>query len=129
MHPSPNPASAATATATSLVEIPCNWYMEDMTPLSYFPHVPNSHGYVDVRLIEQMWKDRFEWLWENGSGEQDQGGDFVFPLVLHPDCSGMAHVIGMVERMVKWLKEKEGVEFWKYEDIASAWRDSAVKTR
>lgn len=129
MHPNPNPSSAATATATSLVEIPCNWYMEDMTPLSYFPHAPNSHGYVDVRLIEQMWKDRFEWLWENGSGEQDEGGDFVFPLVLHPDCSGMAHVIGMVERTVKWLKEKEGVEFWKYEDIASAWRASAVKTR
>lgn len=103
--------------------------MEDMTPLFYLPHVPNSHGYVDVRLIEQMWKDRFEWLWENGSGEQDQGGNFVFPLVLHPDCSGMAHVIGMVERMVKWLKQRDGVEFWRYEDIAREWRAGAVTRR
>lgn len=96
--------------------------MEDMTPLSYLPHVQNSHGYVDVRLIEQMWKDRFEWLWENGSGEEELEGGFVFPLVLHPDCSGMAHVVGMVERMVKWLKEREGVEFLRYEDIAREWR-------
>ncbi len=101
--------------------------MEDMTPLSYYPHVPNSHGYVDVRLIEQMWKDRFEWLWENGSGGDDDGRDFVFPLVLHPDCSGMAHVIGMVERMIVWLKGREGVEFWRYEDVARVWRDGAVE--
>ena len=124
MHPTPLPPS--TVATTSLIEIPCNWYMEDSTPLSYFPHVPNSQGYIDVRLIEQMWKDRFEWLWENGSGDDDEGGDFVFPLILHPDCSGMPYVIGMVERMIKWLKEKEGVEFWKYEDIAREWRAGAL---
>ena len=74
-----------------------------------------------------MWKDRFEWLWENGSGEeQDQGTNFVFPLILHPDCSGMAHVVGMVERMIQWLKGREDVEFWKYEDIAREWRAGAV---
>ena len=90
--------------------------MEDITSLSNFPHVPNSHGYVDVRLIEQTWKDRFDWLWGNGPGGNDEGGDFLFPLILHPEYSGMAHVIGMVERMIKWLKEKEGVEFRTHED-------------
>ena len=73
-----------------------------------------------------MWKDRFEWLWENGSGETDREEDFVFPLILHPDCSGMAHVLGMVERMILWLKKREGVEFWRYEDIAKEWRAGAV---
>ena len=73
-----------------------------------------------------MWKDRFEWLWENGSGAEDEGCDFVFPLILHPDCSGMAHVVGMVERMIEWLKEKDGVEFCRYEDIARQWRAGAV---
>lgn len=38
----------------------------------------------------------------------------------------MPHVIGMVERMIKWLKEREGVEFWKYEDIAREWRAGAL---
>ena len=119
----PTPTSTCTATAISLIELPGSWYMEDVS------HASKSHGYVDVRLIEQMWKDRFEWLWENGSEGNDEGGNFIFPLILHPECSGMAHTIGMVERMIKWLKEREGVEFWKHEDIASDWRDGLVKTR
>ncbi|KAI9729325.1 MAG: hypothetical protein M1834_006996 [Cirrosporium novae-zelandiae] len=94
MHPTPLPAPSST-----LVEIPANWYMEDMTPLQFWPHTHNSHGYVDVRQMEQMWKDRFEWLWSNSEGEGENGG-FIFPLVLHPDNSGMSHVIGMVERIL-----------------------------
>lgn len=38
----------------------------------------------------------------------------------------MAHVLGMIERMILWLKEREGVEFWTYEDIAKEWRAGAV---
>ena len=33
----------------------------------------NSHGWVMPRDIEQMWKDHFEWLYENEP-------DFVFPV-------------------------------------------------
>ncbi|SLM34997.1 polysaccharide deacetylase family protein [Lasallia pustulata] len=116
MHP-----ATQSGPSTSLVGIPCNWYMEDATPLQFYPHTPNSHGYVDVRTIEQMWKDRFLWLRENAADEG--GADFVFPLVLHPDTSGMAHVIGMIERFVRWLQGwGDEVEFWRYEDIARAWR-------
>lgn len=117
MHP-----TTQSGPATSLVGIPCNWYMEDATPLQFYPHTPNSHGYVDVRTIEQMWKDRFLWLLENGA---DEGGpDFVFPIILHPDTAGMAHVIGMIERFVKWLQDwGDEVEFWRYEDIARDWKE------
>lgn len=89
----------------------------------------NSHGYVDVRVIEQMWKDRFTWFWEHaweecgeGRGEgkgEERVSDFIFPIVLHPDTSGMAHVIGMVERFLVWLKGwGPEVEFCRYENIA-----------
>ncbi|KAI4185376.1 MAG: hypothetical protein LQ346_005907, partial [Caloplaca aetnensis] len=157
MHPTPLPSSltytdASFPTSASLIEIPCNWYGEDETPLSYLPHVHNSHGYVDVRVIEQMWKDRFEWLWEHahedleqpsqspsqeksGQATREDGRDvkeesvteFIFPIVLHPDTSGMAHIIGMIERVLVWLKGKEGegVEFCRYEDIA---REAKMKT-
>lgn len=131
MHPTPLLSSP---TSSSLIEIPCNWYGEDETPLSYLPHVNNSHGYVDVRVIEQMWKDRFLWLWDHAWEECGDGGsgreghrveeekrisDFIFPIVLHPDTSGMAHVIGMVERFLRWLAGRgPEVEFCRYEDIA-----------
>ncbi|GME46186.1 polysaccharide deacetylase family protein [Neofusicoccum parvum] len=104
-----------------LVEVPCNWYMEDMTPMQFLPHAPNSHGYVDTRHIEQMWKDRFMWLWEN---EAEEGKECLFPILLHPDTSGMAHVIGMVERMIKWLQSwGPVVEFSQTKDIARIFRE------
>ena len=110
----------------NLVEIPCNWYMEDATPLSFYAHTANSHGYVDPRLIEQMWKDRFMWLWDNEREESDdptKTSFLVFPLVLHPDTSGMAHIIGMVERFLKWLQTRgDEVVFEKMEDIAAAFK-------
>lgn len=94
-----------------------------MTPLQFFPNVPNSQGYVDVRLIERMWKDRFEWLREEV--ENGIGGDLkVFNLVLHPDTSGMAHVVGMVKRFLEWLEGfGDEVEFWTYERIAMEFRE------
>ena len=92
-------------------------YTEDATPLQYYPHLANSHGYVDVRLIEQNWKDRFTWLAENIEDEGDEDG-IVFPVLLHPDTSGMPHIIGMIERFLKWAMEQDNVEFSTHEAIA-----------
>jgi hypothetical protein len=43
---------------------------------------PNSHGFVDSHVIEQKWKDHFEYLYQN---ETD---GFIMPITLHPDVSG-----------------------------------------
>lgn len=119
MHPSPDFASLPKST---LVEIPGNWYGEDMTPLQFFPNTPNSAGYVDVRVVERIWKDRFEWLREEAQ-EAEEGSDVVFGLILHPDTSGMAHVIGMVKRFLEYLKGfGEEVEWCRYEEIAEGFR-------
>ncbi|GIZ43363.1 hypothetical protein CKM354_000659300 [Cercospora kikuchii] len=106
---------------SELVEIPANWYAEDMTPLQFFPNVQNSAGYVDVRVVENMWKDRFEWLRsEIAEGRDDT---VIFSIIIHPDTSGMAHVIGMVERFLKWLQSfGDEVEFLTYRQIAEEWR-------
>ena len=71
---------------------------------------------MDVRVVERMWTDRFEWLRD----EAREGQDVVFGLVLHPDTSGMAHVIGMIKRFLEWLKAfgDEEVEWCRYEQIA-----------
>lgn len=105
-----------------LVEIPCGWYNEDMMPLQYLPHLANSMGYVSTRVVEQMWKDKFLWLWENSERASGGSADFVFPILMHPDTSGMAHIIGMSERIVKWLQGfGDEVEFCTHEQIATAW--------
>ncbi|KAE8145206.1 putative xylanase/chitin deacetylase [Aspergillus avenaceus] len=100
-----------------LVCVPCNWYMEDMTPMQFLPHAPNSHGYTDVRVIENLWKDRFLWIREN----EDEP---IFPVLMHPDTSGMAHVIGMLERLLTWLQGWDEVEFCQTGEIAKWFRES-----
>lgn len=105
-----------------LVCVPCNYYMEDMTPMQFLPHTENSQGYVDVRVIENLWRDRFLWIRDN---EEEP----VFPVLMHPDTSGMAHVIGMLERTLSWLKdwEREGeVEFLQTGEIARWWKNKML---
>jgi len=105
-----------------------------MTPMQYLPSASNSHGYVSANSIMEMWKERFEFLYhdfdrvdfDEGAEVREQGkgkGDFIFPLVLHPDTSGMAHIIGMIDRMIRWLKGMgEEVVFCTYEDVAREWK-------
>jgi NAD(P)-dependent dehydrogenase (short-subunit alcohol dehydrogenase family)/peptidoglycan/xylan/chitin deacetylase (PgdA/CDA1 family) len=124
MHPLPQVHDAL----GELVEIPCNWYMEDMTPMQYWPHAENSQGYVDARVIEHMWKERFEFLLREQEDEDEEttkakDSMTVFPLVLHPDTSGMAHVLPMIERFLKWAQEKgDAVEFITFGDAAERWK-------
>lgn len=124
MHPLPAPSPRV---ATTLVEIPCNWYMEDMTPMQYLPHAANSHGYVSPESMETTWRDRFDFLYREMLEKEEAGeseGGFVFPLVLHPDTSGMAHIITMIERIVKWLKERG--EFVTFGECVVEWKGKSV---
>jgi hypothetical protein len=133
MHPTPIASHTNPHEQHSLVEIPCGWYNEDGMPLQYLPHLANSMGYVSAYVIEQMWKDKFMWLWENSRGGND-AQDFVYPILVHPGVSGMAHIIGMVERIIKWLQNfGDQVQFHTHEDISRAWlaveQSEAVYTR
>ncbi|KAJ0424923.1 hypothetical protein BJY00DRAFT_275573 [Aspergillus carlsbadensis] len=130
MHPTPVAAldvpppagvDAGGRNTAPLVEIPTGWNNEDMMALQYFPHVANTQGFVDARVVEQRWKDMFLWLWENAQLDREDG-TFVFPILMHPDTSGMLHVIGMVERFVAWLRNwGQLVEFHTFSDIARDW--------
>lgn len=108
-----------------LVEIPANWYTEDMTPMQFFQHIPNSAGYIGTTTIEQMWKDRFVWLFNETAASMnysDKPTSFIFPVLLHPDTSGMAHIVGMVDRMIGWLQDWGAcVQFMRHDEIAMEW--------
>ncbi|KAK9625114.1 hypothetical protein V6Z96_004619 [Aspergillus fumigatus] len=41
---------------TGLVEIPGNWYIDDLPPMMFIKNAPNSHGWVNPRDIEDIWK-------------------------------------------------------------------------
>lgn len=81
-------------TNTGLVEIPSNWYLDDLPPMMFIKKAPNSHGFVNARDVEDIWRDHFDYFYR----EYDE---FIFPLTIHPDVSGHPHVLLMHERCVK----------------------------
>ena len=47
---------------TDLIEIPASWYLDDLPPMMFIKKSPNSHGFVNPRDIEQIWRDQFDWV-------------------------------------------------------------------
>ena len=68
---------------TDLIEIPASWYLDDLPPMMFIKAAPNSHGFVSPRVIEELWRDQFDWVYR----EYDYA---VFPLTIHPDVVGQA---------------------------------------
>jgi hypothetical protein len=83
-------------TGTGLVEIPSNWYLDDLPPMMFIKKAPNSHGFVNARDVEDIWRDHFDYFYR----EYDE---FIFPVTIHPDVSGRPHALLMHERCVKDL--------------------------
>lgn len=96
---------------TDLVEIPASWNIDDLPPMMFIKSSPNSHGFVNPRDIEQMWRDQFDWVYR----EMDYA---VYPMTIHPDVSGRPHVLLMLERLFDHFASHPGVEFAYMKDIA-----------
>ena len=98
-----------------LVEIGANWYVDDLPPMMFMKKAPNSHGFVNPRDIEEMWRDQFDWVYR----EMEYG---VFPFTIHPDVSGRPQVLLMLERLIKHINNHEHVEWMTFEDMARDFR-------
>ena len=98
-----------------LVEIGANWYVDDLPPMMFIKASPNSHGFVNPRQIEELWRDQFDWLYR----ELEYG---VFPITIHPDVSGRPQVLLMLERLIEYIGGHEGVRWATMEEVADDFR-------
>jgi peptidoglycan-N-acetylglucosamine deacetylase len=96
---------------TNLVEIPANWYLDDLPPMMFIKASPNSHGFVNPRHLEEMWRDQFDWVYR----EQEYG---VVTFTVHPDVSGRPQVLLMLERLIAHINGHEGVRWATFDEIA-----------
>lgn len=98
-----------------LVEIGANWYVDDLPPMMFMKKVPNSHGFVSPRDIEDLWRDAFDWVYR----EMDYA---VFAFTIHPDVSGRPQVLLMLERMIEHINAHESITWMTFEEIAADFR-------
>ncbi len=97
---------------TDLVELPANWYLDDLPPMMFVKGSPNSHGFVNPHDIEQLWRDQFDWVYR----EMDYA---VFTMTIHPDVSGRPQVLLMHERLIEYINSHEGVRWLTFDEIAN----------
>lgn len=91
---------------TALVEVPCSWYLDDLPPQMFIKANANSMGWVSPDVIFELWKNQFDFLYEEGEG--------VFPITIHPDVSGRPQGILMHRKLIEYMRSKPGVEFINY---------------
>ncbi len=96
---------------TGLVEIPANWYLDDLPPMMFIKASPSSYGFANPRDIGQQWIDQFDWVYEN----MDYA---VFPMTIHHDVSGRPHVLKMHERIIEHINKHDGVKWMTMNEIA-----------
>ena len=100
---------------TDLVEIPASWHLDDMVPLMFMKTVPNSQGFESPRVVEEIWRDAFDWVYR----KHDYA---IFPMTIHPDVSGRPQVLSMHERLFEHMRSKPGVRFVTMREIADDFR-------
>ncbi|KAF8555836.1 carbohydrate esterase family 4 protein [Imleria badia] len=100
---------------TGLVEIPANWYLDDLPPMMFIKSSSNSHGWVNARDVEQLWKDTFTYLYR----EEE---NFIFPITIHPDVSGRPHVLLMLERFIEWINTHADVKWATLYEMSEEFR-------
>ncbi len=110
-HPSHWMKPLQRGTETDLIEIPASWYLDDLPPMMFIKKAPNSHGFVNPRHLEEMWRDQFDWVYR----EHDYA---VITFTIHPDVAGRPQVLLMLERIYQHVISHPGVRFTTFEEIA-----------
>ena len=110
-HPSHWMKPLQRGTETDLIEIPASWYLDDLPPMMFIKKAPNSHGFVNPRHLEEIWRDQFDWVYR----EHDYA---VVTFTIHPDVAGRPQVLLMLERIYQHVISHPGVKFTTFEEIA-----------
>jgi peptidoglycan/xylan/chitin deacetylase (PgdA/CDA1 family) len=99
---------------TNLVEVPGAWELCDS---GHFLFMPASHlpGMSSPSKVEEIWRDDFD-------GMYAEGGDVCYVLTMHPQIIGRHHRIAMLERVIGYIQEHEGVWFAQMSEIADEFR-------
>jgi peptidoglycan-N-acetylglucosamine deacetylase len=96
---------------TDLIEIPASWHLDDLPPMMFIKGAPNSHGFVNPRHLEELWRDQFDYIYR----EEDYA---VFAMTVHPDVAGRPQVTLMLERLIEHISGHDGVRWSTMDEIA-----------
>ncbi|EJD08475.1 uncharacterized protein FOMMEDRAFT_151340 [Fomitiporia mediterranea MF3/22] len=109
---------------TGIVEIPANWYLDDLPPMMFIKASPNSHGWVSTRDVEDLWKDTFTYLYRrqwSSARSYDAGKYFSHILVSQPSRPILSYM-RFKERFITWINTHESIKWVPMIEMARAFR-------
>lgn len=99
-----------------LLNIPVNELIED--DLAYFLGVNSFYPKLDnPSKVYEIWKMDFDYAYEH-----EPGG--FYTLVLHPESTGRAHRVMLLDQTIEYMKQKEDVWFCTMLELANTWQDT-----
>jgi peptidoglycan/xylan/chitin deacetylase (PgdA/CDA1 family) len=101
-------------TPTDIVEIPGAWELCDAS-LFLFAYEPYSAGLAAPSRVEEIWLGDFDGLYEEATNA-------CYVLTLHPQIIGRPHRMRMLERVIRYMVERDGVRFATMAEVAADFR-------
>ncbi|MGW8042974.1 polysaccharide deacetylase family protein [Staphylococcus shinii] len=92
---------------SNILELPVSWYLDDFPAAEYING--KQEGMNSVEDIYKRWTSIFDYACENKEGA-------CFILTIHPQTSGRAHMIQMLEKLINYMDSK-GAWFTTLENI------------
>ncbi|MGH7932637.1 MAG: polysaccharide deacetylase family protein [Candidatus Binataceae bacterium] len=106
---------------SELVELPFTWGLDDF-PI--FEHVWTRNavnpGLASPAHVYDIWVGDFDYLHE-------RLGEGVYILTMHPQAIGRGHRLLMLERLLKHIRERDGVTFKTMREVALEFRQSTPR--
>ena len=102
---------------STVLELPVSWYLDDWPPMEYV--AGSSAGLGDHDLLFRRWKDIFDYARANHEAA-------LYVLTIHPQCSGRAHLIGVLERLIQHMQSCPDVWFATLSEVFDCWTDDVA---
>jgi peptidoglycan/xylan/chitin deacetylase (PgdA/CDA1 family) len=97
-----------------LIELPVQWILDDFP---FFGLVPPALGTASPEHVFNVWQEEFDAMVPLNS---------IFVLTMHPFVSGRPSRVAMLERLVRHMREVDGVWFATLAEIAQYCADNDV---
>ncbi|MBM7598996.1 peptidoglycan/xylan/chitin deacetylase (PgdA/CDA1 family) [Virgibacillus halotolerans] len=98
---------------SNILEIPVSWFLDDFPTQEYIPGI--SEGLISTSSVLNRWISSFDYAL------QEDGACFV--LTVHPQTSGRAHMIQILEEFINYAKNK-GAWFTTLEEIYNSFHSN-----
>lgn len=95
---------------SKILEIPVSWYLDDFPAMEFVSGRPG--GLTAISALEERWRAIFDY-----AATEEQG--CCYTLTIHPQTSGRAHMIPMLDRLIAYMQD-QGAVFMTLSEIADA---------